>query len=207
MPSKARQSGRLPFVMGIHLDIVLSFAVVIHHHLCFLPVTFTGREDNGTGVFQHGNEVGNHDSLREEVFCRTEKLGALETPTIPVLVVITAVTGPQGQVSVLQTEGRFDGTGDVFHPRLTIVVCLAPSLWQAVVQERLCRERQRGAKQEKKKYWSAHELHLSYGKVLRNLTLEVLEIQFNLSHLSIDVAIGNNGLGTLDETTLKIYAV
>ena len=59
-----------------------------------LPVAFTGGKHDGSGLFQHGNEVGHYDGLCEQVLCRGKQLRTLPAPTALLLVIEDAVAGP-----------------------------------------------------------------------------------------------------------------
>ena len=50
-------------------------------------------------------------------------------------------------------------------------------------------------------------LYLANRKHIRILSLEILEIEFDVAHLTVNIPIGNNGLGATDEPLLVIHAI
>jgi hypothetical protein len=50
-------------------------------------------------------------------------------------------------------------------------------------------------------------LYFSYGKVLGVFAFEVLEIHLDVAHLSLDVTVGDDGLGTFYEFPLIVDTI
>ena len=105
---------------------VTSWGVVIDNHLMALPVSFAGRKHDGTGSFQHRNEIRHYDSLGEQILTRSEEWGALPFPDAVVDVEIDAVTSPYTKVTVLQTVGDGIRQRGILHPGLTFVTDISP---------------------------------------------------------------------------------
>ena len=103
MKSKTSLCATLPALAAINLNIRGTWirGVVIDDDFKTLPVAFTGRENDGPGILEHGHKVRNDDGLRVEVFRGAEQFWALPLPAALALVVIAAVTGPKGDVAVL----------------------------------------------------------------------------------------------------------
>jgi hypothetical protein len=49
--------------------------------------------------------------------------------------------------------------------------------------------------------------NVSYRKVIRDLPLEVLKIEFDVAHVLLQVTTGDDGLLTLDEPFLVVQAI
>ena len=104
MPGKTGSLGILPTVLSVHLFIIGGLAVVVvDDHLMSLPIALPGGEDHSACPFEHRYQVGYYDSLGIEIFRRAEEEGSLPFPIAFLLIVITAVTGPEGDMPVLQT--------------------------------------------------------------------------------------------------------
>ena len=80
--------------------------IVVDDHLVTLPVALTRGEHDGAGFLEHGDEIGGDDGLREEVLGGAEEFGALPFPLPLADVIIAPVTGPDAEVTVLQTVGN-----------------------------------------------------------------------------------------------------
>ena len=123
-----------PAHAGVHPGIAaLGFAVrgsgavvVVNHHLFGLPVAFAWSEHVGTGIFEHGNQVGHHNGGGEQVFGGAEQVGALPLPPAFLLVEVAAVAGPEREVAVGQPLCNFVGLRNVLHPRLSLIFCFSP---------------------------------------------------------------------------------
>ena len=50
-------------------------------------------------------------------------------------------------------------------------------------------------------------LYLANRKHIRILSLEILEIEFDVAHLTVNIPIGNNGLGATDEPLFVVHAI
>ena len=72
-----------------------------------LYVSFAGRIDNGSSLFEHREKVGIDERLGEEVLCRAEKIGALPLPSSSF--VVASVAGPDEEVASLQTTAYVVG--------------------------------------------------------------------------------------------------
>ena len=127
MEHKTGNGGRLPLRLRGDLDVVANGTVVVDDDFLLLPVALTGSEDVGSGILEHGNEVGHYDGLGEEVLAGGKELGTLPAPGALLLVVEVAVAGPHGEMAALQTVGNLEGFGDVLYPGLAIVVNVAPA--------------------------------------------------------------------------------
>ena len=92
-----------PGRFGGDLDIVTLGTVVVDNDFFFLPVALTRSEDNGSCILEHGDEVGDYDGLCVQVFRSGKELGTLPSPSRFLLVVVVTMTGPQGEVSALQS--------------------------------------------------------------------------------------------------------
>ena len=65
-----------------------------------LPVTLTGREDGGTGILEHRDEVRHDDGLREQILRGTEEEGTLPLPPAFLHIIITAMALPYADMPV-----------------------------------------------------------------------------------------------------------
>ena len=83
--------------------------VVVDNDLMALPVAFSRSEDYSTGIFEHRDEIGYYDGLREQVFVGTEQCRPLPFPAQCALVVVAAVACPYGEMTA--SEPMSDGTG------------------------------------------------------------------------------------------------
>ena len=79
--------------------------VVIDNHLMALPVAFTWCEYDGTGTFQHRNQIRYDNRLGKQILTCSEEGRALPSPDTVVDVVIDAMTGPYTEMAVLKTIG------------------------------------------------------------------------------------------------------
>ena len=86
----------LPGLAEARLDIAdeALVVVVVDNYLMALPVAFTWCEDDSTSILEHWDEVGNDNSLCEEVLTCSEKIRALPLPAAVALAVVASVTGP-----------------------------------------------------------------------------------------------------------------
>ncbi len=98
--------------------------VVVHYRLVGLPVAFTWTRHHCPGVFEHGEQEGIDERLREDVLRGTEQMGALPLPRAGL--VVTAVAGPDEQVTAFKSARHLVGQRGVLHPRLSRVVNLSP---------------------------------------------------------------------------------
>ena len=123
-----------PFFTIDGLNIIRAFEgiIVVDDHFMLLPVTLTWSEDNGSGILQHGYEVGHHDGLREEVLGSAEEVGALPFPSSLVSVIISSVRRPYREVSVLQSTRYKVGARHVEDPWVSLVVDIFPCSCVAV---------------------------------------------------------------------------
>ena len=128
MIGEARQIRRRPRVAAYLLHIIIRCrVVVVDDDFALLPIALTRRKNNSPGVFEHRNEVGHDDGLREKVFGGAEKEGSLPFPEAFRLVVVVAVACPERQMAVLQSLGNLVRARNVLHPRLALVIDVAPS--------------------------------------------------------------------------------
>ena len=63
MEGEAGLAREFPRLLGGDLEIAAGSLVVIDNHLVALPVALAGREDVGSGIFQHRDEIGDDESL------------------------------------------------------------------------------------------------------------------------------------------------
>ena len=103
MTHESRHGRCLPGRLGGDLDIVTLGTVVVDNDFLFLPVALTRREDDGSRILEHGDEVGDYDGLCVQVFRSGKELRSLPSPPCFLLVVVVTMTGPQGEVSALQS--------------------------------------------------------------------------------------------------------
>ena len=59
---------------------VIACGIVVDDDVVGLRVTLSGAEDHGTGILEHGGEVGHYDGLRQQVLTGTVERGALPLP-------------------------------------------------------------------------------------------------------------------------------
>ena len=128
MIGEASQIRRLPFVAARLLHIIIRCrVVVVDDDFVLLPIALTRRKHDCSGVFEHRNEVGHDDGLRENVLGGAEKIGPLPFPKAFFLVEIVAVACPERQMAVLQSFGNLVRSRNILHPRLALEVDVAPS--------------------------------------------------------------------------------
>ena len=118
---KSRQRGLFPTCFpAFHFEIegvcTVPVAVVVYDDFPFLRVAFARGEYVGSRIFQHRDEVGEDERLRELVFGGTEQAGTLPAPFVLAVDVVPSVTLPQGDVPSFQSPGYFKGTGCAGHP-------------------------------------------------------------------------------------------
>jgi len=95
-----------------------SAIAVIHENLIRLDIPFAEIAGNGAGVFQHGEDVGEHEGGGEEVFHDREHAGALPFPAQVILgIIIPAVASPEADVAAIKTGcGSGSGVRYATHP-------------------------------------------------------------------------------------------
>ena len=91
-----------------------------------LPVAFSWCEYYCTRLFEHRNEVRGDDGLSEQILAGAEEGRALPAPHVFLNIIIAPMTGPDGQMAVLQALGHFIWHRGVAHPRTTRIVDIAP---------------------------------------------------------------------------------
>ena len=171
--------------------------IIVNYNLMALPVTFTWREDNSSSILKHGYEVGYNNGLCKQVFSCSKKVRALPLPCAVALTVVASVTGPKCEVAVLKTTRHLVGSRSIEDPWGAIVVDVTPGL--------SC---QRNGEETKEcEYEILFHLDFSYAEVLGLLAVEVLIIELNLAHLSLEVAVWNDGLGAANEPLLVVDAI
>ena len=84
----------MPFALSGDLEVVTLRTVVVDNDFLRLPVAFAWSKDDSTSFLQHGNEVGDNDSLRKEILCGAKEFGTLPAPASFLLIVEASVTGP-----------------------------------------------------------------------------------------------------------------
>ena len=122
---ESRLVRRLPLVflvVDFQIFASRSAGVVVDDDFLPLPVPFAGCEHYGAGILQHRNQVGYYDGLGKEVFGGSEQARSLPDPLLLVVLVITAVALPDGQVTVLKSSCNLKRTGSVGYPRISFVV-------------------------------------------------------------------------------------
>ena len=121
---------RVPVLAIIHFDIpgAKAWHVVVDDHLAALPGALTRTEHHGPGILEHGHEERHHDGLCEKILGSAEECGALPLPSAFVVVVISAVAGPEGYVSAFESTLRNLRPRHVCHPSVATVVDVAPCL-------------------------------------------------------------------------------
>ena len=127
--SEACGVGFLPIVCAMRFLINTSVTfgcVVIDNHLTALPVALTGCEHNGTGTFQHRNQIRNDNGLGEQILTCSEEWGTLPFPSAVGDMEIDAVTRPYTKVAVLKTVGNGIGQGGILYPGLSLITDVAP---------------------------------------------------------------------------------
>ena len=79
-----------PFVLLVFLGVVTVYVlhVIVNNHLVLLPVSFPGAIDYGSGILEHGNQVGDDDALGEEVLGGAVKVRTLEYPFSALYIII-----------------------------------------------------------------------------------------------------------------------
>ena len=112
--------------MCSNLNIVVLWTVIVNDNLLSLPVALTRRENDGPSTFEHRNEVGNDDGLCKQIFGSGKEFRTLPSPLGGLLVVVTAMTGPEREMAVLQSVRWTEWSRDVLYPRLAIVVDVTP---------------------------------------------------------------------------------
>ena len=127
---KAWQRGLLPWVTVARLNIGDESAVVIvvDNHLVTLPVALTRREHVGAGMLEHRYKKRYDDGLRKQILACGKKIGPLPLPSAVLQAEIASVTGPDGDVAVLQAAGHLVRLGNVADPGLAVVVNVSPRL-------------------------------------------------------------------------------
>ncbi len=112
------------FVQG-NLKVFDVFVVVaVHNFFVRQPKAVAGGIDNGAGILQHRDDVGNHDGLRQKVLCGAEKPWTLPNPPAFLWIVVAAVALAQAQMPAIKTFADRVGTGEVLHPRLIVITFL-----------------------------------------------------------------------------------
>ena len=102
--------------------------VVVDNHLMALPVALAGCEDDSSGAFEHGDEVGDDDGLCEQVLVGGEECGPLPAPASCRSVIVSSVTGPYGEMPSRQSLCDFVRSGHIVDPRFSVVINVSPRL-------------------------------------------------------------------------------
>ena len=85
------------------LHIAYRQRVIIDDDLMLLPVAFSWGKDISPRILQHRDEVGGNDGLRKQVFTGAEEGRTLPLPLVFCDTVIDAVTGPNGEMTVIES--------------------------------------------------------------------------------------------------------
>ena len=100
--------------------------VVVDNHLMALPVALTWGKHHGTGIFEHRYQIGDDNCLCEQILVRAEKRRTLPFPVLFVDRIITSMTGPQREMTPVESALDGVGTRFIFDPRFTPMVDFAP---------------------------------------------------------------------------------
>ena len=96
--------GLFPVVTSVgHVEISAFPPVGVNNQLVGGQVAFARRHHIGAGIFEHRNEIGEHESLGKQVLNGAEQPGALPPPLGLPLVIIFSVALPYGDNAVVQT--------------------------------------------------------------------------------------------------------
>lgn len=85
-----------------------------------LCVALAWRIDTGSGVFEHGDEVGQYKGLGELVFGGAEQPGTLPAPLVLAVDVVLTVTLPDGDMASGKAAGDVVRTGKATDPRSSL---------------------------------------------------------------------------------------
>ena len=113
----------LPMVLGDALFVAAAVVddVVVDDDFAFLPVAFSGSEHDGSGIFEHGYEVGHDEGLGEQVFGGAEEPWPLPYPFLLLVAEVFAVALADAEVSALQAFLDGVGRAEGRHPRVALV--------------------------------------------------------------------------------------
>ncbi len=92
--------------------------VVVDYYLVELGIPLAGQQHVGARILQHGHQIGQHETLREEILHRLPETRPLPTPYILLLVEVTAVTLPHGDVAARKALRRRILRRDAAHQRV-----------------------------------------------------------------------------------------
>ena len=108
------------------IDASLMASIVVNNHLVTLRVAFAGSIDDGTGIFQHRNDVGHNKGLGKEVFGGAEERWTLPCPLALGILIVASMALPHGQMMPLQPLFYLVGTRCACHPRSTLMTTSIP---------------------------------------------------------------------------------
>ena len=113
--------------------IVAFFLVVVNDHFVSLPIALTGSKHNGSCILKHGHEVRHDDCLCKQILGCAKQVGTLPTPSLLARIKIRAMTGPKGNMPVVETVCDLVWLRQVCDPRLAVIAYVAPLSWAHVI--------------------------------------------------------------------------
>ena len=94
VPRESWQGCLFPSALCRNLNVVALRTVVVHNNLFFLPIAFTWCKHDGSGLFEHGNQIRHHNCLGKQILGGSKEFGTLPSPIASFLVVVSSMTGP-----------------------------------------------------------------------------------------------------------------
>ena len=106
----------MTFSDALLVTALVEHAIVVDYDFLPLPVAFSWCEDNGSGILEHRDEVGNDKGLCEHVFRSAEESWTLPNPFLLVETEVLAMTLTYTEMTALQAFLDVVGAAHRRHP-------------------------------------------------------------------------------------------